>query len=257
MGKLGDDLHFVQVSLAADFAERLRTAGLRVTRSRIAVLYAVHTSPHSETEMIIRAVHDWLPDVSRQAVYDCVAALTSAGLLRRVQPSGLVARYESRVGDNHHHMVCRCCGAMADVDCALGAAPCLTASQANGFQLDEAEVIFWGLCPQCSPPNGSQAVDERPARAVVREERRVPTAPPPAPPRHSVPERTHATRPRPWAAPSAPASPVAPAVPAEVGANRVPANAVLISFDVAGAALTGYGRRKSDVLPGSGAAEAD
>ncbi len=134
----------------ADYAEQLRTADLRVTRPRIAVLEAVHANPHADTETIFGAVRAGLPDVSRQTVYDVLRALTDVGMVRRIQPSGSVARYESRVGDNHHHIVCRSCGVIADVDCAVGEAPCLTASDHNGFLLDEAEVIYWGLCPDCS-----------------------------------------------------------------------------------------------------------
>ncbi|KWX21259.1 MULTISPECIES: Fur family transcriptional regulator [Mycolicibacterium] len=128
----------------------LRRADMRVTRPRVAVLGAVHTHPHADTDTIIRAVREELPDVSHQAVYDSLHALTAARLVRRIQPSGSVARYESRVGDNHHHVVCRSCGAIADVDCAVGAAPCLTASDDHGFSIDEAEVVYWGLCPECS-----------------------------------------------------------------------------------------------------------
>lgn len=148
-------MEFVQASSAADYANRLRTADLRVTRPRVAVLYAVNTNPHSDTETIIRAVRDCLPDVSRQAVYDILHALTQVGLLRRVQPSGSVGRYETRVGDNHHHMVCRACGAIADVACPVGQAPCLTVADTNGYQLDEAEVIYWGRCPDCSAAAGA------------------------------------------------------------------------------------------------------
>jgi Fur family transcriptional regulator, stress-responsive regulator len=137
------------VSSASDYAERLRTAGLRVTRPRVAVLEAVHANTHADTETIFGAVRTSLPEVSRQCAYDVLAALTAAGLIRRIQPSGSVARYEGRVGDNHHHLVCRSCGVIADVDCAVGEAPCLTPSDHNGFLLDEAEVIYWGLCPDC------------------------------------------------------------------------------------------------------------
>jgi Fur family transcriptional regulator, stress-responsive regulator len=137
------------VSSASDYAERLRTAGLRVTRPRVAVLEAVHANAHADTETIFGAVRTSLPEVSRQCAYDVLAALTAAGLIRRIQPSGSVARYEGRVGDNHHHLVCRSCGVIADVDCAVGEAPCLTPSDHNGFLLDEAEVIYWGLCPDC------------------------------------------------------------------------------------------------------------
>ncbi|WP_019633989.1 Fur family transcriptional regulator [Actinomadura atramentaria] len=129
----------------------LRDAALRVTRPRVAVLSAVHAHPHADTEAIIDAVRGRLPKVSHQAVYDSLRTLTAAGLVRRVQPSGLVARYESRVGDNHHHIVCRSCGAIADADCRAGAAPCLTAADDRGFAIDEAEIVYWGLCPGCSP----------------------------------------------------------------------------------------------------------
>ncbi|RDH77426.1 transcriptional repressor [Mycolicibacterium moriokaense] len=139
---------------AEDFQQMLREVALRVTRPRVGVLTAVHEHPHSDTDSIIRAVRADLPDVSHQAVYDSLSTLTSAGLLRKIQPSGSVARYESRVGDNHHHVVCRSCGVIADVDCAVGDAPCLTASDDDGslagFSIDEAEVIYWGICPDCA-----------------------------------------------------------------------------------------------------------
>ncbi|HYH35562.1 MAG TPA: Fur family transcriptional regulator [Nocardioides sp.] len=135
---------------APDLEGLLRGAGLRVTRPRVAVLAAVHARPHADTDSIIGAVRHGLGQVSHQAVYDVLRALTTAGLVRRFQPEGLVARYEARVGDNHHHVVCRSCGAIADVDCAVGHAPCLTASNGNGFTIDEAEVIYRGLCPTCS-----------------------------------------------------------------------------------------------------------
>jgi len=141
-------------STPTDYSAQLRMADLRVTRPRVAVLEAVHAHPHADTETILSAVRTGLPDVSRQAVYDVLNALTAVGLLRRIQPLGMVARYESRVGDNHHHVVCRSCGVIADVDCAVGEAPCLTPSDddnvLDGFVLDEAEVIYWGLCPDCS-----------------------------------------------------------------------------------------------------------
>ncbi|WP_161630305.1 MULTISPECIES: Fur family transcriptional regulator [unclassified Mycobacterium] len=142
------------MSSSASYADRLRMADLRVTRPRVAVLEAVHAHPHADTDTIFNAVRGDLPDVSRQAVYDVLSALTAAGLVRRIQPLGLVARYESRVGDNHHHVVCRSCGVINDVDCAVGEAPCLTPLDDNnvldGFVLDEAEVIYWGMCPDCS-----------------------------------------------------------------------------------------------------------
>ena len=128
----------------------LRDAALRVTRPRVAVLSAVHDHPHADTEAIISAVRADLGAVSHQAVYDGLRALTAAGLVRRLEPAGSVARYEARVGDNHHHVVCRSCGAIADVDCAVGHTPCLTASDDHGFMVDEAEVVYWGTCPGCA-----------------------------------------------------------------------------------------------------------
>jgi Fe2+ or Zn2+ uptake regulation protein len=129
-------------------------ADLRVTRPRVAVMEAVEANPHADTETIFAAVKLGQNDVSRQAVYDVLNALTAAGLVRRIQPLGSVVRYESRVGDNHHHVVCRSCGVIADIDCAVGETPCLTPSDndnvLDGFLLDEAEVIYWGLCPDCS-----------------------------------------------------------------------------------------------------------
>ena len=130
----------------------LRAASLRVTRPRVAVLGAVREHPHASTDTLIDLVRGDLGEVSHQAVYDVLRALTTAGLLRRIQPAGSVARYETRVGDNHHHVVCRDCGAIADVDCAVGHAPCLTASDDEGFTIDEAEVVYWGLCPRCAAP---------------------------------------------------------------------------------------------------------
>jgi Fur family ferric uptake transcriptional regulator len=138
------------VPTAPDYEDMLRGAALRVTRPRLAVLAAVHDHPHAETDSIIGVVRTELGDVSTQAVYDVLRALTDAGLVRRIEPAGSVARYESRVADNHHHVVCRSCGAVADVDCAVGHTPCLTASDDHGYSIDEAEVTYWGLCPSCS-----------------------------------------------------------------------------------------------------------
>jgi Fur family ferric uptake transcriptional regulator len=129
--------------------QMLREVGLRVTRPRLAVLNAVHALPHADTDALIQAARLDLPEVSHQAVYDVLRSLTEAGLVRRIQPSRSVARYEARVGDNHHHVVCRSCGAVADVDCAVGEAPCITAADDHGFAIDEAEVIYWGRCPSC------------------------------------------------------------------------------------------------------------
>ncbi|WP_272948619.1 Fur family transcriptional regulator [Kribbella albertanoniae] len=133
-----------------ELQQLLRGSELRVTRPRVAVLQAVYAHPHADTDSLIGAVRNDLPDVSHQAVYDSLHTLTAAGLVRRIQPLGSVARYESRVGDNHHHVVCRNCGAIADVDCAVGHAPCLHASDDHGFVIDEAEVIYWGLCSDCA-----------------------------------------------------------------------------------------------------------
>ena len=147
--------------MTSDAAGLLRNAELRVTRPRLAVLAAVAEYPHADTDTIVGVVRQSLPEVSRQAVYDVLAALTGVGLLRKIQPSGSPARYESRVGDNHHHMVCRSCGVIADVDCAVGEAPCLIPSDPDGaldgFVVDEAEVVYWGICPACAARNvGSQ-----------------------------------------------------------------------------------------------------
>jgi Fur family ferric uptake transcriptional regulator len=140
----------LDVPPSPDFAHLLRTAALRVTRPRLAVLSAVHDHPHADTDSIIRVVRRDLGDVSHQAVYGVLGALTDAGLVRRIQPMGSVARYEARVGDNHHHVVCRSCGAIADVDCAVGRAPCLHVPDASGYEIDEAEVIYWGRCASCA-----------------------------------------------------------------------------------------------------------
>ena len=131
-------------------AEELRGAGLRVTAARVALLETVRVGDHLGVEAIASRVRDRVGHVSLQAVYDALHALTAVGLLRRIEPAGGQPRFERRVGDNHHHIVCRSCGAVADVDCAVGEAPCLTASDDRGFLIDEAEVIYWGLCPDCS-----------------------------------------------------------------------------------------------------------
>ncbi|WP_275106610.1 Fur family transcriptional regulator [Nocardioides caeni] len=133
-----------------DFSQQLRDVALRVTRPRLAVLEAVHAHPHADTETVIAVARGILPEVSHQAVYDSLHTLTTAGLVRSIKPAGSVARYETRTGDNHHHVVCRSCGSIADVDCAVGHTPCLTASDSRGFVVDEAEVIYWGTCSECS-----------------------------------------------------------------------------------------------------------
>ena len=133
-----------------DVERLLREASLRVTAPRRAVLAVVHEHPHADTETLLARTRERLGAVSHQAVYDVLRALTDSGLVRRIQPAGSVALYEARVGDNHHHVVCRSCGAVGDVDCAVGHTPCLTASDDAGFQIDEAEVVYWGRCPACA-----------------------------------------------------------------------------------------------------------
>jgi Fe2+ or Zn2+ uptake regulation protein len=143
----------------------LRDAGLRVTAPRVAVLAEMADGKHVTADQVALAVRDRLGTISTQAVYDVLGALTRAGLLRRIEPAGSPARYETRVGDNHHHVVCRSCGAIADVDCVVGEPPCLSPASAGGFVIDEAEVTFWGLCPDCqttSKPNEKEhALNDR------------------------------------------------------------------------------------------------
>lgn len=136
-------------SVRPDAEQQLRAVGLRVTKPRLAVLGALEVHPHSDTSTIIDAVRSRFDTVSHQAVYDCLGALTDAGLVRRIQPAGSTARYELHRADNHHHLVCRGCGAMTDVACAVGAAPCLDVQHDHGFAIDEADVVYWGRCPQC------------------------------------------------------------------------------------------------------------
>lgn len=142
--------------MTSEFEAQLRAVSLRVTRPRLAVLAALRDHPHVDTETVIALARAEQPIVSHQTVYDVLQALTDAGLVRRIQPAGTIARYESRVGDNHHHVVCRSCGVIADVDCAVGHAPCLTASDDHGFVVDEAEVVYWGACPDCATERSSQ-----------------------------------------------------------------------------------------------------
>ena len=130
-------------------ADLLRRHGLQVTAQRLAVLAAVAERPHGTADDVARAVRAGIGVISRQAVYDALGILAERGLIRRIQPAGSPARYEDRVGDNHHHLICSSCGQMVDVDCAVGEAPCLTAAEDSGFEIDEAEVIYWGRCPGC------------------------------------------------------------------------------------------------------------
>jgi Fur family transcriptional regulator, stress-responsive regulator len=138
-------------------AEELRGAGLRVTAVRVALLETVRGGDHLPVEGVAAGVRDRVGHVSLQAVYEALHALTAARLIRRIEPAGSPARFEGRVGDNHHHIVCRSCGVVADVDCAVGEAPCLTPSGNDGFAIDEAEVVYWGLCPACSTARSSWA----------------------------------------------------------------------------------------------------
>jgi Fe2+ or Zn2+ uptake regulation protein len=138
-------------------AEELRAAGLRVTAVRVALLEAVRHGDHLGVEALAAGVRERVGHVSLQAVYEALNALAATGLVRRIEPAGSPARFEGRIGDNHHHVICRTCGAVADVDCAVGEAPCLTASSDHGFEIDEAEVIYWGLCPDCSTARSSWA----------------------------------------------------------------------------------------------------
>jgi Fur family ferric uptake transcriptional regulator len=141
-----------------DAADLLRGAGVRVTAQRVAVLLAVSRAPHSTADEIDAVARAELGAISRQGVYDALGALTDAGLIRRIQPAGSPARYEDRVGDNHHHLICRACGRTIDVDCAVGEVPCLTAADDAGYEVDEAEVIYWGRCPDCvaaTSPSGA------------------------------------------------------------------------------------------------------
>ena len=136
--------------MTSDFEAQLRAVSLRVTQPRLAVLGALRDHPHIDTHTVIGLVRAEQPAVSHQTVYDVLKALTDAGLVRCIQPAGANARYECRVGDNHHHIVCRSCGAIADVDCAAGEPPCLTPSDDHGYVIDEAEVVYWGVCPDCA-----------------------------------------------------------------------------------------------------------
>ncbi len=131
-------------------AEVLREHGLQVTPQRLAVLQAVQSQPHTTADAVADAAREQIGSISKQSVYDALGALMDAGIVRRIEPAGSAARYETRVGDNHHHLVCRGCSAIVDVDCAVGAAPCLTAADAAGYTVDEAEVTFWGTCPTCA-----------------------------------------------------------------------------------------------------------
>jgi Fur family ferric uptake transcriptional regulator len=152
-----------------DPREALRSAGLRVTEPRLAVLRALEPSPHAAAEQVFARVALDLPGTSVQAVYGVLNALTGAGLVRRIEPAGSAALYELRTGDNHHHVVCGVCGSVADVDCVVGHAPCLTPSSDSGYLVQTAEVTFWGLCPACRAAEADGRAGDEPARASSTE----------------------------------------------------------------------------------------
>lgn len=154
-----------------DPATMLREHGIYVTAQRLAVLRAVNRQPHITADEVVQVVRGEIGTISRQSVYDTVNTLTDRGLLRRIQPTGSPARYEDRTGDNHHHLICRGCGRVVDVDCAVGSRPCLTASDDHGFVIDEAEVLYWGQCPACladrpDPRPTATITPAKPSRAM-------------------------------------------------------------------------------------------
>ncbi len=142
--------------MTAEAQQQLRQHGVQVTAQRLAILRAVATRPHATADELATDVRTLIGSISRQAVYDALSVMVDKGLVRRIQPSGFAARYENRVKDNHHHLICRACDAMFDVDCAVGKTPCLTADDDHGFEIDEAEVIYWGLCPLCRKSAASE-----------------------------------------------------------------------------------------------------
>jgi Fe2+ or Zn2+ uptake regulation protein len=145
-----------------DPADLLRTRGIQVTAQRLAVLRAVAGQPHITADRVAEAVRAEIGAISLQSVYDALAVLADEGLVRRIQPAGSPARFENRVGDNHHHLICRACGRMIDIDCAVGSAPCLSAADNQGYEIDEAEVVYWGRCPDCLADARSSRPDPAP-----------------------------------------------------------------------------------------------
>jgi Fur family ferric uptake transcriptional regulator len=162
--------------MVTDSAGLLRERGIQVTAQRLAVLRAVAGQPHITAEAVAEVVRTEIGAISLQSVYDALALLVAEGLIRRIQPAGSPARFEDRVGDNHHHLICRTCGRVVDVDCATGSAPCLAAADDRGYEIDEAEVAYWGRCPECvaqsraaspaNPPNGTRGRPRRTPRAA-------------------------------------------------------------------------------------------
>jgi Fur family transcriptional regulator, stress-responsive regulator len=151
--------------VASDPADLLRQRGIQVTAQRLAVLRAVSGEPHITADSVAEAVRSEIGAISLQSVYDALSMLVTEGLVRRIQPAGSPARFEDRIGDNHHHLICRVCGRVVDVDCAVGDAPCLTAADDSGYEIDEAEVAYWGRCPDC------QAQSKAPAKAAGKSSR--------------------------------------------------------------------------------------
>jgi len=157
--------------MAVDPADLLRQHGIQVTAQRLAVLRAVAGEPHITADGVAEAVRSEIGAISLQSVYDALTLLAAEGLLRRIQPAGSPARFEDRVGDNHHHLICRVCGRLVDVDCAVGSAPCLTASDDRGYEIDQAEVAYWGRCPDCVTPSRAASPSKSPARRTRRSAR--------------------------------------------------------------------------------------
>jgi Fur family ferric uptake transcriptional regulator len=152
-------------------ADLLRRSGVQITAHRLAVLRAVSATPHCTADDVAAAVRAEIGTISRQAVYDALAILADKGLIRRIQPAGSPARYEDRVGDNHHHVICRVCGKTADVDCAVGHAPCLTAANDSGYKIDEADVVYWGTCPECLGPKRRRRIADTPKNQTSKQRR--------------------------------------------------------------------------------------
>jgi Fe2+ or Zn2+ uptake regulation protein len=161
--------------MAADPADLLRQHGIQVTAQRLAVLRAVGGQPHVTADGVVEVVRAEIGAISRQSVYDALGVLVAKGLLRRIQPVGSPARFEDRVGDNHHHLICRICGRVVDVDCATGTAPCLTAADDMGYEIDEAEVAYWGRCPDCLAKSRATSASEPPPRNAGRKIARTPS----------------------------------------------------------------------------------
>lgn len=157
--------------MAHEAADLLRERGIQVTAQRLAVLRAVEVRPHATAEAIADAARKEIGAISLQSVYDALGVLVSAGLVRRIEPSGSPALYEDRVGDNHHHLICRECGSVVDVDCAVGSKPCLTADDAQGYEIDEAEVVYWGRCPKCCAKSASAKTKRSSLKPIDRRPR--------------------------------------------------------------------------------------